>query len=262
MVELNYTFNNISDFYKECTISTEYGRPSETKRFLEEENKEFKGLSLEEINKSKYSYKKGLDKLEDIKININVGGSKHKYKYDEFDGDDMNYDRMLEGFPPMLKRIRNIGIGSGKLINIFVIISENCTISSEAMLIKALTSIKIIDILENLGYRVAVYACDYTQDNNGSYKNERGVKYTLKVCLKKHEDSLNKGLILTGISPWFFRHYMFAHQSGHYKTGWGLGSSIKCTEKQTKENIIINHGECLTEKDAEEKIKTISKLFE
>lgn len=63
---------------------------------------------------------------------------------------------------------------------------------------------QIVDLLENLGYRVAIYSCDCTLDSSGMYKGEQGVKYTVQVCLKRHEDSLNQGLILNGISPWFF----------------------------------------------------------
>ena len=82
------------------------------------------------------------------------------------------------------------------------------------------------------------------------------------MCLKKHEDCLNKGLILNGISPWFFRYFMFAHQKGHYKNGPGMGRAVPMELEQTKENIIINHGECLTKESADEKIKQIKKLFQ
>lgn len=72
------------------------------------------------------------------------------------------------------------------------------------MLNKAYTAMQIVDLLENLGYRVAVYSCDSTLDSSGTYKGESNVRYEVYVCLKRHEDSLNRGLILNGISPWFF----------------------------------------------------------
>lgn len=116
----------------------------------------------------------------------------------------MNYDRLLEGFPAMRKRVKTHGIGSGRLINVYVVISENCNIGYKEMLNKAYTAIQIVDMLENMGYRVAIYACDSTRDAYGSWREETGVIYEVRVCLKKHEDSMNKGLILNGISPWFF----------------------------------------------------------
>ena len=261
MTKLEFTYNNIYDFYSSSEIASQYGNQDKVDDYKNNSDPFFTGLTLEEINLSKYSYKKGLDKLKEIDLNINLGGSKRKFKYDEFDGDNMNYDRLLEGFPSLYKRIRTFGIGSGRMINIYVVISENCGTDSKNMLIKAMTAIKIIDMLESMGYRTAIYACDYTMDKGGIYKEEEGVNYILKVCLKKHEDSLNKGLILTGISPWFFRHHIFMHQCGRYHTSMNLGSSIKCLEPQTKENIIINHGECLTEISATEKIKEIENLF-
>ena len=261
MQKLEFTYDNVYDFYKAAETASQYGNQYKVDEYKNRERPTFKGLTLEEIDKSKYCYKKGLEQLKEINLNVDLGGSKLLFKFNEFDGDDMDYDRMLNGFSPMRKRIRTFGIGSGRMINIYVVISENCEVRPENMIIKAITAMQIIDTLESQGYRVAVYACDYIQDGRGTYKGEKGVMYTLKVCLKKHEDSLNKGLILTGISPWFFRHYMFMHQSGHYTAGETLGSSTQCTEPQTKENIIINHGECLTEKSATEKIKEIEKLF-
>lgn len=261
MKDLIYTYDNLSDFYTDTYTPTPDGDATRSKDFLASDESYFRGLGRDEILKSKYGYKEGLDKLEQIDIDINLGGSSRKYVYDEFDGDDMNYDRMLDGFPAMRKRVKTHGIGSGRLVNIYVVISENCNIGYKEMLHKSLTAMRIIDLLEGLGYRVAVYACDSTDDSGGRFREERGVHYELHVCLKKHEDSLNKALILNGISPWFFRYFMFAHQSGHYMAGGGLGCSAKLQLEQTKENIVINKGECLSPEDSDRKIKEIQKLF-
>lgn len=262
MKDLIYEYDNLSDFYADAYTPTPDGDARRSKDFLQEDEPYFRGLGKEEILKSKYGYKKGLDNLKEIDININLGGSSRKYVYDEFDGDDMNYDRMLDGFPAMRKRAKTHGIGSGRLINIYVVISENCGVNYKEMVYKAHTAIRIIDLLESLGYRVAVYACDSTNDASGKFRGEQGVHYEVRVCLKKHEDSLNKALILNGISPWFFRYFMFAHQSGHYMAGGGLGCSAVLNIEQTKENIVINKGQCLTAESADKKIKEIQKLFE
>lgn len=261
MVDLLYQYDNISDFYADVYTPTPDGDAKRSKDFLNEDDVQFRGLSREEIIKSKYGYKEGLDQLKEIDLNLDLGGSSRKYVYDEFDGDDMNYDRMLDGFPAMRKRIKTHGIGSGRLVNIYVVVSENCNIGYSEMVYKSHTAIQIIDMLEGLGYRVAVWACDSSRDGSGSYREEQGVNYELRVCLKRHEDSLNKALILNGISPWFFRYFMFAHQAGHYHAGWGLGSAQELKIEQTKENIVINHGECLNEYNARRKIEQIEKLF-
>ena len=261
MVELSYTYDSISKFYEDALHPTPEGNIEDTLRHLQTEEISFRGNDIATIKKSQYSYTKGLAEMKKLDLNLNLGGSKRSYKWDETDGDDISYDRLIDGFPAMKKRVKSHGIGSGRLVNIYVIISENCGISSQEMLVKAYTAMQIVDLLENLGYRVAIYSCDCTFDSSGMYKGEQGVKYTVQVCLKRHEDSLNQGLILNGISPWFFRYYLFAHQKGRYKNGWGMGRAVEMELEQTRENIVINHGECLNKRSANSKIKQIIKLF-
>ena len=262
MEKLHFVYDNIEQFYKEALTPTPYGDNSRYIRHLKEENVHFRGLSNNDIIKYKYGYKEGLDKIKELSVNLNLGGSSKKYIYDEFDGDDMNYDRLLEGFPAMRKRVRQHGIGSGRLVNIYVVISEDCYVRYKEMLNKAFTAMQIVDTLESLGYRVAVWACDATRDCSGSYKGIYDINYQVMICLKKHEDSLNKPLIMNGISPWFFRYFLFAHQMGHYNCGSGLGSAIPLDIETTKETIVINHGECLDESSSKRKIEQIIKLFE
>lgn len=261
MVNLTYKYDSITKFYEDALHPTPEGNIQDTQNHLETELESFRGMDIANIKKNQYGYTKGLKDLAKLELNLSLGGSKRDYKWDELDGDDMNYDRLMEGFPAMKKRIKTHGIGSGRLINVYVVISENCNIGAEEMLNKAYTAIQIVDLLEGLGYRVAVYSCDSTNDSSGTYKGETGVRYEVHVCLKRHEDSLNKGLILNGISPWFFRYYFFAHQKGRYKNGWGMGSAVPLDLKQTKENIVINHGQCLSKDSAERKIKQIRELF-
>lgn len=261
MVNLTYKYDSITKFYEDALHPTPEGNIQDTQNHLETEFESFRGMDIANIKKNQYGYTKGLKDLAKLELNLSLGGSKRDYKWDELDGDDMNYDRLMEGFPAMKKRIKTHGIGSGRLINVYVVISENCNIGAEEMLNKAYTAIQIVDLLEGLGYRVAVYSCDSTNDSSGTYKGETGVRYEVHVCLKRHEDSLNKGLILNGISPWFFRYYFFAHQKGRYKNGWGMGRAVPLDLKQTKENIVINHGQCLSKDSAERKIKQIRELF-
>lgn len=262
MKDLLYTYDNLQDFYDDALVPTPEGDKQDLESHLKRDESYFRGMSLSEIQKNKYCYKKGLDSLKELELDINVGGSKHLFTYDEFDGDDLNYDRLLEGFPAMRKRVKTHGIGSGRLINVYVVISENCNVEADKMLNKAYTAMQIVDMLENMGYRVAVYACDSTLDTNGIWRDKTCIRYEVRVCLKRHEDSLNKGLILNGISPWFFRYFLFAHQKGHYKNGPRMGYAVRMELAQTKENIVIDKGECLTKESADEKIQEIKELFQ
>ena len=62
---------------------------------------------LRKYKKAKYFYNKGLDKLESLTQEMQLGGSGKSYKWDENDGDELNYDRFLEGLPCLKKRVKN-----------------------------------------------------------------------------------------------------------------------------------------------------------
>lgn len=261
MKKLHFVYNNIELFYKNALTPNKFGSINRHKQFLKSDDPVFRGLCLTDIIRYKYGYNKNLDQIKNLSADLNLGGSSKKYIYDEFDGDDMNYDRLLEGFPAMRKRIKQYGIGSGRLINIYIVISESWNIHYDNMLNKSITAMQIIDLLETIGYRVAVYACDSTRDECGNYNEEKDIHYQLMVCLKNYNDSLNKPLIMNGISPWFFRYFMFAHKIGHYNASMSLGTPTTLDVPMTKETIIINKGECLSENSSKEKIKQIIKLF-
>lgn len=261
MIRLAYKYDSITDFYKACDTCTENGDVNHYDRISKADDPDFRGLSYEEIHKSMYSYTKGIELLRDVNLISSIGGSSRQYKYDEFDGDDLNYDRLLDGFPAMRKRIRKSGTGVGKFIDIYINICELCNVTYPQLLNKAYTAIKLIDFLENNGFRVAVYSCDYTRDLFGHYEGESDIFYEVEVCLKRHEDSLSLGLILTGISPWFFRYHMFKHQCSHYIPSSGLGRTAPCTRESDANTIIINNGECLTKESADQKIENILKNY-
>lgn len=261
MKKLHFVYNNLELFYKDALTPTKFGSINWHKQFLKSNDPNFRGLNLTDIIKYKYGYNKNLDQIKNLSTDLNLGGSSKKYIYDEFDGDDMNYDRLLEGFPAMRKRIKQYGIGSGRLINIYIVVSENCYTNYDKMLNKSITAMQIIDLLETIGYRVAVYACASSRDEYGNYNGEKDIHYQLMICLKNYNDSLNKPLIMNGISPWFFRYFIFAHKIGHYDASPGLGISTTLDIPMTKETIIINKGECLSENSSKEKIKQIIKLF-
>ena len=113
-LNLNININSLDEFYRECD-NIEGGDPAEINNIESNDDPSFRGLSTAEIYNSKYSYTKGLDNLKKIEKDINLGGRKHKYKYDDSDGDDMNFDRYIEGLPCLKKRIPTHGIGTGKI---------------------------------------------------------------------------------------------------------------------------------------------------
>lgn len=259
-LDLNININSLDEFYRECD-NIEGGNPYEIENIENNDDPSFRGLSLEKIHSSKYSYTEGLENLKKIEKDINLGGRKHKYKYDDSDGDDMNFDRYIEGLPSLKKRIPTHGVGTGKFVKLHISICENCWCSAKALMIRAYTAMRIIDMLESQGYRVQISA--YADNENPGTLNGQKVKYLgVEVVIKKFEDPLIKGQVLTAISPWFFRYWMFKFWNAKFMMNWGYGHSIRLIKKESTSDIYIQTGEALTEEDAEETIKRIKELFD
>ena len=253
------TFENLDDFYEASSIITNTGNELKYNKIANEEDINFLGLSLAEIKKSKYSYSKGLNSLKEIETDNWLTGN-HIYKYDELDGDDINYDRLLDGFPALIKRIKSKNNGLNRIVNIHVNIAENSDVSYKDMLYKTYTTIRIIDMLENKGYRVGVYVCAISS-YTGKYKSTNVEKLDIRICIKKPEEPVIKPLLLTCISPWFFRYYIFCYYNSILDTNIGLGSAKKLSEISDTKDIYIDNGECLTYDLAKFKIESIKNLF-
>lgn len=259
-LNLNININSLDEFYRECD-NIEGGNPYEIENIENNDDPSFRGLSLEKIHSSKYSYTEGLENLKKIEKDINLGGRKHKYKYDDSDGDDMNFDRYIEGLPSLKKRIPTHGVGTGKFVKLHISICENCWCSAKALMIRAYSAMRIIDMLESQGYRVQISA--YADNEDPGTLNGQKVKYLgVEVVIKKFEDPLIKGQVLTAISPWFFRYWMFKFWNAKFMMNWGYGHSIRPIKKESTSDIYIQTGEALTEEDAEETIKRIKALFD
>lgn len=102
-MNLSIKLPSVEQFYIEADKVEETGRLNIWEEMDGRNDPEWVGLSREKILESKFSYKEGLDNLKKIEEDLFLGGSRKKYKYDEFDGDDMNYDRFLEQMPAMKK---------------------------------------------------------------------------------------------------------------------------------------------------------------
>lgn len=263
-------FSSLDRFYKECDEVESTGNKLNTPTYSsayetwDEQDKRdqprWVGLGKEEILRSKYLYKEGLYQLKEIEEDMNLGGTKRSYKWDENDGDDMSYDRYLDDLPCLKKRIRTLGSGRGKMINIHVSVAENCGVSYEDMLNRSYTVMRLIDYLENQGYRVGVYVYSDTA-GLGYYKDNEVQNLHVEIQIKKPEEPLIKGLVLTCISPWMLRYHMFKLWTAKFKCNYGLGHSVDINYEDTDTDIYFRTGSCLSKEDANAKLKSLSKRF-
>ena len=258
-------FSSLERFYHETNEIEETGcKTSDGTNYgwdeMKKVNPNWVGLSKDEIEKSKYIYKEGLDQLKALEIDLNLGGKKRSYKWDETDGDDMNYDRFLENLPCLQKRINKKGSGHGKIINLHISIGENCGVKYKDMLNRSYTVMRVIDYLENMGYRVGVTVYEDVGDL-GYYKGQRVKKLHVEIQIKKPEDPLIKGLILTCISPWMLRYHMFKLWTAKFKCNYGLGHALETRYKDTNTDIYFQTGSCLDKESCDRRIKELAEKF-
>lgn len=224
---------------------------------------EFTGLPKDEIEKSKFGYSKGLEILDQLPDVDYFAGSTIAYKYSETDGDDLNIDRFLDGMPALRQRTRVNGLNTGRFVDIYINIGENCNVGFEDMLFKTYATVKIADQLESKGIRCNI---KIAVSSNIHYKSgKRAVDYT-EIQIKDYNETLNIALLCNVTSPWFFRRFIFQELTGKYLTETGIASSIELTNyfSQTKQlpdcnnAIIIDNGQCLSFESATKFINNLN----
>lgn len=262
-LNLKLEIPSIHQFYHESDTVEDTGCTASWETVNRRVDERWVGLSLEEIKMNKYAYTKGLDTLKKLDIPIELGGSRKAYRYDEFDGDEMNMERLYEGQASMLQRIKKIGKGNGRFVEIHVNISENWNVSATQMMCKAYTAIQLVDLLEDSGYRIKVVSREDSR-NPGRYKDKVIDTMSTQVTVKDFQDPLNTPLLLTAISPWMLRYHMFKFWHAKFKMSWGLGSAANVTEEEKEQNkslIVIESGQCLDEHSAQNFIQTVQTRF-
>lgn len=239
---------SIDKFYTECDILESTGTPDDHDKLTNGRDycADWVGISFNDIEKHKYTYRKGLEELKKFETDLALGGSKPQYRWDENDGDTISMERLYEGLPAMSKRIKQLGNATGKFITVYVCIGENCGVTPQKLLHRAYFVIRLIDTLESLGYRIAVHAYDDV-GSPGYYKDNKIHTLHTEIVVKQFNEPLNKGLILTCISPWFFRHHLFKFWCAKFKMSYGYGYSMSSPYLDTDDAIYIRQGTCLKE---------------
>ena len=243
-----YRYNSLTAFYRAAETCTEICDPQKFDYYKDQRDASyFTGLSRADILQYKMSYPLGVEKLRHLADFEVEKDTKVRY-YDSFDGYDINIDRMMEGLDFLIndKKVRKLP----KTMDIFVNVSENGSIDYEAMLNKTYTALKVIDHLETLGVRTALFACISGKTKHNG--REKSKPFYIEVNVKNYADSVNLGALCTAISPWFLRHWGFLFLTGHYKNlSDGLGHSVDLPFTEIPRNAItIDNRQCHTQSEA------------
>lgn len=266
MKHLTLEFDSLEEFYQAAKTKNTIRFGREHPDDIEEEKKDFRYLSNADIHKYKNGYSPGIEKLESYDEFIPPpGNSSFKYKWNDTDGDEMDLERAYEGKPFLAQRIRKKGIQNGKFITLYVAVHENAGVTHNKLINRTFTAVSIADYLENQGFRVEIIAFVIGK-NTGAWLGIQEVEYlTMYIPIKQFNEDLNKSLLLTALSPWFFRYWVFLFWTNNMAAHYGLGFSVSFKSLDvpllTATSIIIDNGECLTTQDSIRKIEEVSDFF-
>lgn len=233
-------YNSMSEFY--ASVKNVVNHP-EFDNHLLRDRPDFTGLSLSEILKSKYSYQPGVDIINNMAAVKVEKDEKIKY-YDQFDGFDIDIDRMLDNLDFLIneKRVKK----RPKTMNIYINITEAGHVDYQRMINKTYAALRITDHLETLGVRTAVFVSMPVTPYYGPRNKRHPETFYIEVCVKNYQDNVNLGALCTAISPWFFRHWVFAWIIGHDKDIdiFGVGIVTRMPDDEARNGILINTGDC------------------
>lgn len=261
---LLFRFENLREFHRAVqhaidnkSDSKTYGRVAELIRRYERE-KSFSGCYLNEAIERKYAYKGGLDKIMKMQgIEVQLKAAEYRKAWSEYDGDDMDMDRMYSEQPFLSRRVKVIGARNRGMFKIYINVAEPWMENYENMMWKTWAACRICDELENQGHRVEIMLCALCEACHPGYR------YTLaEIVLKRFEEPFNIALLSTACSPWYFRIWLFILWSFYRRSNSHLGHPVQAArhynvDDENKTAIIIDRGDCLSEERANNFIRTL-----
>lgn len=179
-------------------------------------------------------------------------------QFDEYDGDDICYDRLRSG-QKFWRTTRRETMAGPATMTLLINVSTSWSIKSKDILWKAAAGLVAAKKLEEAGYRVELWLVNASWN---TYDN-RSVGGCQAVRLKRPQDPINLASLSTAATGWYYRTSFFASieasMQGHQAT-MSLGTPCAITESLVKEITPDPHWEvieCKGEHDALEKIKDI-----
>lgn len=242
-----HCFDSLTAFYNDITNDTKSRRfPAIEKN----SDKKQVGLNLTELKKYKTGYPTGVLMLSHLKDFEYKGAENVKY-FSSIDGYDIDIERMYEGRNFLLDKHKRHNLP--KAIDLYINVAESMYVKYKSMLQKTYAALKIVDQLESIGVRVAVYSCMTFAPIKRVYGKKKGeIDVTdarqIEVCIKDYADPVNLGALCTAISPWFLRHWCILWMHGKIPNLHGDSGVPRFFDKSGigENSIVIETGSCLT----------------
>lgn len=126
---------------------------------------------------------------------------RRRAKFDEYDGDDVDYDRLREGQPFWRKCVKQSLTGP-QFVTLISATAASGGTSHEDILWRGAVGICLTDLLEKAGYRVRYLIAQSSTNVFPSRKYER---FLLSAVVKEEQDTMDISNLTNSISGWFYR---------------------------------------------------------
>jgi hypothetical protein len=183
---------------------------------------------------------------------------KRKMRFDEANGDEIDYDRLRSG-QDFWRTCRRDNVRGPATVTVMVDVSANSSVDHADILWRGAAAIAMTDLLEEAGYRVELWAVE-----GGVSTYVDGAGSMIAVCLKQAAEVLDRSTLINAVSGWFFRTIMFAEISYSHcnrEVDCGLGQHSDPTQADAME--ITGSDNCFiitdafTREDAIDRVKDI-----
>jgi len=234
-------FASLADLYRDCS-------PHASRK----DSPRFRGATLDEIRERRFAWPEAIAEMQRLAqvIPAPVKQCRFVKKWNDYDGDELDIERLHNGQDPLSRRIKERGGHTrGQVRKIVINVAESADVPAAAMYCKAYAAGKLCDGIEESGDRAEIYIAAYAA---GAFDRGREDFYT-SVKIKSAEEPLNIGAVLAASAPWMLRFWFFAvmdkagNNGDHVTSSRGSARGIKHLHEDA---TVIDTGEALTMAEA------------
>jgi len=152
-----------------------------------------------------------VQKLQAIEL-PNLFSHRRQVMFNDEDGDEVDYDRLISGEPMWRKAERELATGPTQ-VTVFVDVSASGSVSGENIFWRGAAAVALVSLLEKKGYSVELWMTDGGQFLAKTCRVNRNCRTLEAVCLKRGSDTLDIMGICNSLGGWFYRTVIFTLMS-------------------------------------------------
>ena len=137
---------------------------------------------------------------------------KRRTRFSEDNGDELDYDRLRDG-RDYWRTSRRENTHGPSTITLVVNVGANCHVNHKDILWRGAAAIALATRLEEVGYRVEIWAGWRTEGIRSSAPKGSQARWNIigvnAVCLKRPDEPVDQSTLVAAVSGWFFRTVFF-----------------------------------------------------